>query len=157
MKEFMLRAIYVEMLGHDASFAHIHAVNATHHTKLISKRTAYLACTLLLPNNSELLFMLIAILQRDLASTNDREVAAALITIAKIISPDLIHALSESIVGLLTHQSETVRKKAIMVLHKFVKLVPSCVTQYNEQFRKALCDPDPSVMGASLNFFFDML
>jgi AP-4 complex subunit epsilon-1 len=70
---------------------------------------------------------------------------------------DLIHALSDPVLALLSHANETVRKKVVMVLHRFVDLQPSLLTEYNEHFRKVLCDADPSVMGASLNFFYEQL
>ena len=44
----MIRAIYIEMLGHDASFAYIHAVNLAQSKILSIKRIGYLACNLFL-------------------------------------------------------------------------------------------------------------
>lgn len=52
MKELLLRAIYIEMLGHDAAFAHIHAINLAQSRNIISKRVGYLACTLFLSEES---------------------------------------------------------------------------------------------------------
>lgn len=59
MRELLIRAIYVEMLGHDASFSHIHAVNLTQSKSLIVKRIGYLACSLFIDENSELIILLI--------------------------------------------------------------------------------------------------
>lgn len=60
MKELLIRAIYVEMLGHDASFSHIHAVNLTQSKNLLVKRIGYLACSLFIDKNSDLIILMIA-------------------------------------------------------------------------------------------------
>lgn len=157
MKEYLIRAIYIEMLGHDASFAQIHAINLAQSKSVIAKRVGYLTCTLSLSQESSLLLLLIATLQRDLQSPNSLEIGAALTTICKLYNPGMMQAVLDHIVRLANHTSEIVRKKAIMALHKCIKLTPSLATDYSDVFRRALCDKDPSVMGASLNFFYDML
>lgn len=42
MKELLIRAIYVEMLGQDASFAYIKAVELCASTNIVLKKTGYL-------------------------------------------------------------------------------------------------------------------
>ena len=96
MKEYMIRAVYAEMLGHDASFAYIHAVKLTHEKNLFAKRTdslayyvyyaahriplcriGYLTCNLFLHKDHELMLLLINTMQRDLQSANHVEAKEA--------------------------------------------------------------------------------
>mmetsp|Transcript_22136 Transcript_22136/g.21343 ORF Transcript_22136/g.21343 Transcript_22136/m.21343 type:complete len:156 (+) Transcript_22136:464-931(+) len=53
----------------------------------------------------------------------------------------------------MTHPHEMIRKKSVMVIHKFHKYNPTAIEQVDLKMKKALCDKDPSVMQAALNFF----
>ena len=44
LKEFLVRLIYVEMLGHDASWGHVKALQACSDTSLITKKVCRSAC-----------------------------------------------------------------------------------------------------------------
>ena len=59
-KELLIRAIYVEMLGHDASFAHIYAVNLTQSKNLLVKRIGYLSASLFINQGSEMMILMIS-------------------------------------------------------------------------------------------------
>jgi AP-4 complex subunit epsilon-1 len=157
MKEMLIRAIYIEMLGHDASFAYIHAINQTNCSSIVSKRVGYVACAACLPAESPMLILLVANLQRDLQSPNYLEISSALTAVCKLVNTGFLHAFSEQILKLTTHSHELVRKKAVIVLSRFIKLNPSLSSDYAAIFRKNLCDKDPSVMGASLNSFAQIL
>jgi AP-4 complex subunit epsilon-1 len=62
-------------------------------------------------------------------------------------------AVHEGVQKLLGHQHEMIRKKAVIVIIKMYKLYPAAIDQMDTKMKKALCDKDPSVMAASLNFF----
>lgn len=156
MKEYMIRAVYVEMLGHDASFAYIHAVKLTHEKTLLCKRIGYLTCNLFLHKDHELMLLLINTMQRDLNSPNHLEVCAALTSVTRLVNLEMIPAISPLIFKLLGHSQDVVRKKAIVTIHRFYKLVPDVVLDQKEVIRRVLCDPDPSVMGASLHILYEI-
>lgn len=152
-KEFLIRVIYCEMLGHDASFGYIKAVEMAASSSLFHKRTGYLVCSKCLSPEHEFRFMLVNQMQRDLQSSNVLEICGGILAATSLITSDMVPAVSGEVIKLITHDSDTVRKKAIVTLHRFYQLAPETVTREDlvEKLRKVLCDRDPSVMGASLN------
>ena len=153
MKEYLIRAIYIEMLGHDASFSHLYAVNLTQDKNILNKRVGYLACSLLLNETSEFLILLVASLQKDLQSPNWVEVCMALTTVARFADQTIMQAVTEPIMKLLDNKNEQIRKKAAMCLFKFHQVDPSVVPDCEERMKKLICDNDPSVMAATLPYF----
>lgn len=97
--------------------------------------------------------MLVNQMQRDLISSNLLECCGALIAVTNLITSDLVGTVSTQVMGLLEHTAETVRKKAIIALHRLHQLAPDIVTkqEVTDKVRKLLCDRDPAVMGSTLN------
>ncbi|KAM3264156.1 AP-4 complex subunit epsilon [Capsicum annuum] len=157
MKEYIMRLVYVEMLGHDASFGYIHAVKMTHDDNLHSKRTGYLAVTLFLNEDHDLIILIVNTIQKDLKSDNYLVVCAALNAVCKLINEETIPAVLPQVVDLLGHSKEAVRKKAVMALHRFHQKSPSSVNHLVSNFRKRLCDNDPGVMGSTLCPLYDLI
>lgn len=157
MKEYIIRLVYIEMLGHDAAFGYIHAVKMTHDDSLLLKRTGYLAVTLFLNEDHDLIILIVNTIQKDLKSDNFLVVCAALNAVCRLINEETIPAVLPQVVELLAHSKEAVRKKAVMALHRFYQRSPSSVSHLVSNFRKRLCDNDPGVMGATLCPLFDLV
>ncbi|KAM0070155.1 putative adaptor protein complex AP-4, epsilon subunit [Helianthus debilis subsp. tardiflorus] len=157
MKEYIIRLVYIEMLGHDASFGYIHAVKMTHDDSVLLKRTGYLAVTLFLNEDHDLIILIVNTIQKDLKSDNYLVVCAALNACCRLINEETVPAVIGSVVELLGHQKEAVRKKAVMALHSFYRRAPSSVNHLVENFRKKLSDNDPGVMGATLCPLYDLI
>ena len=155
-KEYLIRSIYLEMLGHDASFAHLHAVNLTQDKNILNKRVGYLACSVLLNDSSEFLILLVSSIQKDLQSLNWVEVCMALSTVARFANPLIIQAVSEPVLKLLDNKDWKIRKRAVMCLYKFYQIDKNCVPDCENKMKKLLCDYEPAVMGATLPFYREM-
>lgn len=130
-----MRLLYVEMLGHDASFGYMKAVELSASSNLMEKRVSYLCAGLCFAPEHEFRMMLVNRLQRDLQSANVLECAIALSAAAKILTADMIPAVLPVIVNLLKHDQEMVRKKAVMLLHRFLVLQPDSVSHMGDKFR----------------------
>ncbi len=151
VKECLIGLIYIEMLGHDASFAYVNVVQLTASGDIMQKRVGYLAAGLMLSPDHEFRVMLVNQLQRDLSSSNILEISTALMAISKLLTNEMKPALIPSIRELLNHEHSSVRKKAIFALFSAYQLDPSSTFEnMSEIGQRSLCDKSPEVMGASL-------
>lgn len=157
MREYIIRLVYIEMLGHDASFGYIHAVKMTHDDNLLLKKTGYLAVTLFLDENHDLIILIVNTIQKDLKSDNHLVVCAALGAVCKLINEETVPAVLPQVIELMNHPKEMVRKKAVMALHRFLQRSVASVSHVIPRFRQVLCDKDPSVMSAALCVLHELI
>ncbi|XP_025052861.1 AP-4 complex subunit epsilon-1 isoform X1 [Alligator sinensis] len=157
MKECMVRLIYCEMLGYESSFGYIHAIKLAQQGNLLEKRVGYLAVSLFLHENHELLLLLVNTVVKDLQSTNLVEVCMALTVVSQIFPREMIPAVLPLIEDKLQHSKEIIRRKAVQALYKFYLIAPNQVQHIHDKFRKALCDRDVGVMAASLHIYLQMI
>eukprot|EP00126_Sphaerothecum_destruens_P003864 Sdes_comp17665_c2_seq1m6933 len=128
MKDILLRLVYCHIFSLDVSFCHIYAVNFLQKGKTINeKKIGYLAVSLFMHREHELLLLLINSLQKDLDSTSLLEVCLALNLICCIPSSELIVSLLPYIKKNTAHENPQVRKKAILALLCGFKVIPHIV------------------------------
>uniref|UniRef100_A0A673IP97 Clathrin/coatomer adaptor adaptin-like N-terminal domain-containing protein n=1 Tax=Sinocyclocheilus rhinocerous TaxID=307959 RepID=A0A673IP97_9TELE len=157
MREIMVRAMYCEMLGYDASFTYIHAIKLAQQGGVLEKRVGYLAVSLFLNEGHELLLLLVNTVLKDLQSTNLIEACMALTVVAQVFPKDMIPAVLPLVEDKLSHPKEIIRRKAVLALYKFYLIAPNQVQHIHSKFRKALCDQDPGVMTSSLHIYLQLI
>jgi len=157
IREIMLRLMYLEMLGHDASFGYIHAVKACVESDVTIKRSGYLATSAFLNEDHDLIILIVNTVQQDLRSDDYLVVCAALTTITKLVNEDTVPAVLPQVVNLLMHPVSHVRKKAVMALARFHQKSPSSVSHLHGKLREMICDKDPSVMSAAVCALYELI
>lgn len=156
LKEMVVRALYVEMLGQDASFAYMKIVELCASTNIAHKKAGYLAASLCLSTGHEFRLMLVNRIQQDMKSSNQLEACAALSAVCKLVTVDMIPAVIGEVANLMRHEMDPVRKRAMGAMHRLYQMDKSCITEHVDKIRRALCDKDPAVMGASLGLLLDL-
>nr|CAG8500495.1 8026_t:CDS:10 [Entrophospora candida] len=161
IKDYIIRLIYCDMLGHNVDFGHIHAVKLAQSAKTLwDKRTGYLACSLFLHETHELSIMLINTILKDLQSNDHLEICAALTALCHLLNPDMKPAVIGIVEDKLNHPKEIIRKKAIMVFHKLFQDDPDMMVTYPNlevKFRQLLTRKDPHTLNALLCLYADFV
>ncbi|KAJ3291392.1 hypothetical protein HK104_006138 [Borealophlyctis nickersoniae] len=106
------------ILGWDVDFGHMEAVNLISSPKYSEKQIGYLAVTLMLTENSELLRLVVNSMRKDLDDPNEIHNCLALHAIANIGGREMAESLANDVQRLLVsgRSSPFVKKKAALCL-----------------------------------------
>lgn len=140
MKQYIIRAIFLEMFGYETPFLYIHAINLTQSPKFSLKKLGYLACSLFLNETSECLIMLVSSIQRDLKSEKHGDIKLALSVTSRFICPEFIENVHPLINSLINHKIREIRLRSLMVLYQMHKYSPSLISNFEKIVKLFLND-----------------
>jgi len=150
-KKYVCKLLYIYILGWNVDFGHLEAVNLISATKYSEKQIGYLAVTLFLHEDHELLHLVVNSIRKDLADHNELNNCLALHAIANVGSKEMGEALAVDVHRLLISPTSKpfVKKKAALTLLRLYRKVPSIVQpEWNERMIAIMDDPD---MGVALS------
>ncbi|KAI9283430.1 armadillo-type protein [Umbelopsis sp. AD052] len=158
VKEYLIRLIHCHMMGYNVDFGLIYAIMITQSGESIAdRRVGYLASTLFIENDSELAIMLTNTLQRDLQSAKFQDRCAALVAIGNIRQQEIVKAVVDLVIINTDYQKEIVRKKAYVALYWQLEIDPQLQDQLLPILEKGLVDKDPSVLGAVIGIWRNLI
>ncbi|RXK42346.1 AP-2 complex subunit alpha [Tremella mesenterica] len=148
-KKYLAKVVFTYILGYKVDVGHMEAVNLISSTRYTEKQIGYLALTLLMHENSDLVRLVINSIRKDLDDNNEIYNCLALHAIANLGGKEMAEALGEEVYRLMiSHTSTTfVKKKAALTLLRLYRKHPTVLStaEWAERIISMMSDPDPGV------------
>jgi AP-3 complex subunit delta-1 len=152
----VIKLAYLEMYGHDMSWASFHVLEVMSSSKFQQKRIGYLAAIQSFREDTDVLMLTTNLLKKDLASSNHLEVSVSLSAAASIVTPSLAQDVSDDIIKMINHSKPYIRKKAVLTMYKVFLQYPEAMMSAFPRLKDKLQDPDPSVVSATVNVICEL-
>lgn len=149
----LLKLVYLEMFGHDMSWASFNVLEVMSSPKYLQKRVGYLAAVQSFRSDTEVLMLAENLLKKDLNSADKSTMALPLITIPHVINPSMANSLLTDLLPRLSHSHPSVRKKTIVTLYRLALVYPETLRPAWPKIKERLQDEneDSSVTAAIVN------
>ncbi|KAH9049511.1 Adaptor protein complex AP-3 delta subunit [Lactarius hengduanensis] len=152
----VLKLTYLEMLGHDMSWASFHVVEVMSSPKYHLKTVGYLAATQSFGPETDVLMLTTNLLKKDLTSSPN-DIAVGLNGLSNTVSPDLARDLSNDVVTMLSHSRPHIRKRAVIAVYKALIKYPEAAPFALTRLKEKLEDQDLGVVAATINVLCELV
>lgn len=130
-KKYVCKLLYIYIQGYNVDFGHLEAVNLISATKYSEKQIGYLAVTLFLHEQHDLLHLVVNSIRKDLLDHNEINNCLALHAVANVGGREMGEALSGDVHRLLISPTSKafVKKKAALTLLRLYRKYPDIMQQ----------------------------
>ncbi|KAK5663003.1 hypothetical protein OQA88_6417 [Cercophora sp. LCS_1] len=151
----LLKLIYLEMVGHDMSWASFHVLEVMSSAKYHQKRVGYLGAVQTFRPDTEVLMLATNLLKKDLSATAPTVISLPIAALPHIITPSLALSVLADLLPRLSHSHPAIRKKTIVTLYRLALVYPETLRAAWPKIKERLMDKgeDPSVTAAIVNVF----
>ncbi|KAK2602352.1 hypothetical protein N8I77_008896 [Diaporthe amygdali] len=149
----LLKLIYLEMMGHDMSWASFNVLEVMSSPKYHQKRIGYLGAVQSYRPDTEVLMLATNLLKKDLTSGTTTTLSLPIHALPHFITPSLALSTLADLLPRLTHTNPSIRKKTIVTLYRLALVYPETLRAAWPKIKERLMaqDEDPSVTAAIVN------
>ncbi|EMR70296.1 putative ap-3 complex subunit delta protein [Eutypa lata UCREL1] len=150
----LLKLIYLEMFGHDMSWAAFNVLEVMASPKYHQKRVGYLGAIQSFRPDTEVLMLATNLLKKDLVAASTTVIPLPIITLPHVITPSLALSVLPDLLPRLNHTHPAIRKKTIVTLYRLSLVYPETLRAAWPKIKERLMDKseDSSVTAAIVNF-----
>lgn len=154
----LLKLVYLEMFGHDMSWASFNVLEVMSSPKYMQKRVGYLAAVQSFRSDTEVLMLAENLLKKDLNSPDKATMALPLTTIPHVINSSMANSLLTDLLPRLSHSNPAIRKKTIVTLYRLALVYPETLRPAWPKIKDRLLDEkeDSSVTSAIVNVICEL-
>ncbi|KAK5943319.1 hypothetical protein PMZ80_004326 [Knufia obscura] len=148
-KKYVCKLLYIYIQGYNVDFGHLEAVNLISAQKYSEKQIGYLAVTLFLHEQHDLLHLVVNSIRKDLLDHNEINNCLALHAVANVGGREMGEALSFDVHRLLISPTSKafVKKKAALTMLRLYRKYPGIMQQeWAERIIALMDDPDMGVV-----------
>ncbi|KAI8633095.1 adaptin N terminal region-domain-containing protein [Xylariaceae sp. FL1651] len=149
----LLKLIYLEMFGHDMSWASFNVLEVMASPKYHQKRVGYLGAIQSFRPDTEVLMLATNLLKKDLTAASTTTIALPIVTLPHVITPSLALSVLPDLLPRLSHTHPAIRKKTIVTLYRLALVYPETLRAAWPKIKERLMDKaeDSSVTAAIVN------
>ena len=152
----VLKLTYLQMLGHDMSWASFHIVEVMSFPSFAHKRLGYLGASVSFNDETEVVLLCTNMFKKDFSSANPYEVGLAINCLANICTNDLARDLVADVVTLMNSNRAYVRKKSVLVMYKIFLKFPDALRPSFPKLKEKLEDRDTSAVSCAVNVICEL-